>query len=194
MATPPSLPIDYTALRIAMLAAMRTATGLDQNHVIMFEPEVAGSPRPSRPYMTLKIVTAGARYGDDVPTQQQDAQGNLSTVWNSGGPRMMACDFNAYAATHEDAYALAALWQASLDSVPTQESLRQAGIAVWLIGSVSDLSVLLNTGYEGRAHLDCRFGVASNLTVDLGSMDTFTVDGQVLSGTLSTSLEVTVKD
>jgi hypothetical protein len=91
----------------------------------------------------------------------------------------MTVSFNAYAGSHEDAYNLMALWQTGLDEENTQSLLRQAGIAVWLIGTVADLSELLNTAYEGRAQMDCTFGLAMNVTSDLGEILEVVVDGAI---------------
>lgn len=170
----PVLAIDYDALRKALVAAVMDGCELDQNHVIMAEAEVAGAPRPALPYFTLKITTPGARYGDD---SSEAVEG--SSQMNYGGQRGMTVSFNAYGRSHEEAWSLAALWQARLGTPTTQGLLRKAGIAVWKPGAVADLSALLNTGYEGRAHLDCLFGVASNLTIDPGSIENVNVAGQV---------------
>jgi hypothetical protein len=169
-------PIDYAAIRVGLVRAIQWATPLDQDHVIMSEPEVANAPRPSLPYMTLKIITSAIRFGDDVAAHVSEL-GETSTVYNYGGQREMVVSFNVYGRTHEEAYGLAALWQARLDQIPTQTLLRQSGLAVWLIGEVRDLSMLLATGFEGRAQLDCRMGLASNLTADLGRMEEFDIQG-----------------
>ena len=189
------LDLDYNLVRKAIINAIQYSTGLDQNHVIVSEPESPNHPRPtSFPYMDMKITTPGSRYGDDTKQNVPDSNGNPTNIWASGGPRKMSVSFNAYAETHENAYNLMALWQTALDEENTQELLRAAGIAVWIIGTVADLSALLNTGYEGRAHMDCQFGLAMNLTSVLGEIDTAVVDGTVTTdqgNTVGVSVTVT---
>lgn len=182
------IDLDYNLIRKCIINAIQSSTGLDQNHVIVLEAEEPNSPRPSLPYIGMKITTPGARYGDDT---KQNIPG--STKWSSGGPRKMTASFEAFASTHEDAYNLMTLWQTSLDEENIQSFLRASGIAVWIIGTVADLTALLNTGYEGRAQMDCQFGLAVNLTSDLGEMDSVTVTGAITtdSGIVNTVTEVT---
>lgn len=172
------LPIDFDAVRKALVAAVRAATGLDQNHVVMAEPEVANAPRPGLPYIDMK-VTGVKRFGDDVKDQigAPDAQGNI--IVNHGGPRGMTVEFVSFASSHEGAADLMVLWQAYLDTDLIQTLLRAAGIAVWLIGEVRDVSELLEAGYEGRSGMSTSFGLASNLTLTVQTIQQVTVTGQV---------------
>lgn len=176
---PPMFPISYDAIRKAFIAAIMKTCYLDQNHVITEEPETQNWPRPTLPYISMKIIVPGARFGDDTITNVPDSQGNPTTIFNSGGPRMMTVSFHCYGISHEQAYDYMSLWQSSLDLQNIQELLRKSGIAVWTIGTVADLSSLLNTGYEGRAHLDSTFGVAFNLESDLGAIESVPVKGTI---------------
>ena len=190
----PALPIDFNAIRAAMVLAVRSACGLDANHVITLEPEVPNAPRPSLPYFTVKIVSPSIRFGNDSAEYVPPMLGGPPDVWNYGGPRGMMASFNAYAANHEDAYNYMALWQASLEQEPTQEILGAAGISVWKPSAISDLSMLLNTGFEGRAHMDCNMGLASNMTVTLGEIDTVTATGSVsVDGGTTQTITTTVQ-
>lgn len=176
---PLMFPIDYNAIRLAFVNTIMLTCNMDQNHVIIEEPETQNWPRPPKPYFSMKITTPAARFGDDTILNVNDAMGNPSTIWNSGGPRKMTVSFHCYGNTHEEAYNYMSLWQASLDLQNIQGILRETGIAVWIIGTVADLSSLLNTGYEGRAHMDCTFGLAFNLESDLGAIETVPVQGAV---------------
>lgn len=177
----PTYPLDFSAIRAAFAQAIEQATGLV---AIVEQPEDQDNPRPPLPYMSYLITSPAAKSGDD--SKDYDASTGLV---NSGGQRKMTAEFNCYGLTnanasppvygHEQAYSLMGLWQTALDSVPVQEMLRAAGIAVWVIGNVADLSQLLNTGTEGRANLEVTFGVAMNLEQDFGCIETVTVDGQI---------------
>lgn len=168
------LNTDFNVLRTAFISAIMMATGLNQEHVVTEEAEAPNSPRPSLPYMAMKITTPAARYGDD--TKQNIPSTDL---WTSSGPRKMTVSFDAYGKSHEDAYNLMTLWQTALDEETTQEALRKTGIAVLIIGTVADVSILLNTAYEGRAHMDSQFGIAVGVQSDLGRIDTVPVVGTV---------------
>lgn len=106
----------------------------------------------------------------------------------------MTVSFNCMGETHEEAYNLMALWQAQLDTPNVQEDLRRAGIAVWLIGNVADLSQLLETGYEGRSQMECTFGVAANITQVLGEMDSVEVKGKITDGVTVISTDITAPE
>lgn len=189
------LDLDYNVIRAVLIAQMMLVTGLDQNHVEEVEPEVPNQPRPTLPYMGLKIIVPGARFGDDDKRNIPDKNGNPTDNWNSGGPRMMSVSFKSYGTSHEEAYNLMALWQSALDEENTQAALRASGIGVWTIGAVADLSQLVNTAYEGRAQLDVTFGLAANVTSNLGEIDTVPVTGTVstdqgTTGNISETVEI----
>lgn len=145
-----------------MVEALVSATGLSANAVRMAESEVANSPRPALPYVTIKFMVLAQRFGDDV-TEQVGAAGDGTMVTNTGGPRGIVVSFNAYGSSHEQAADLVARWQASLDTEAIRSMLGAAGVAIWRIGDALDLSTLLDSGFEGRSHIDVSFGVASNI-------------------------------
>lgn len=178
---PVTLPIDFNLIRKAFAREIQKVTGFDSNHVVLLEPETQNSPRPSRPYMGFKFTTPAAKSGDDSKDSVLDTHGNPTTIVNSGGVRKMTISFQCYATSHEEAYNFMSLWQTALDLSNIQEDLRRSGIAVWIIGNVADLSALLNTGYEGRSQMDCTFGIAMNLSSDLGSEDAVEVQGSISS-------------
>lgn len=183
----PTLPIDFNDVRTQLVRAIQLVTQLDDNHVITVEPEIMDVPRPTKPYVSLKLTTPSAKTGDDDKRHIPN-----TTKWISGGVRKMTVSFQAYGRSHEEAYNYMALLQTGLDLENIQEFLRRAGIAVWIIGNVADLSQLLNTGFEGRAQMDCTFGIAMNLTSDLGQMDSVAVEGEVTHGTDTDELDFTV--
>lgn len=152
---PPLLPFDYDAARVSIVQFVRAATGLDEDHVTTMEPEVAYDPRPTLPYAAFKLTTSATRYGDDVPMPQ--AQGIAY-----GGPRGIAVSFNSFGRSHEEAYSLMAAVQMAASMPSLCDILGAAGVAVWRTGAINDLSMLLNTGYEGRAQMDLFGGIAFN--------------------------------
>lgn len=165
-----SLPVDYVALRKALVKEVKRATGVE---CIVEEVTVQGAQRPEKPYMSFKILSPGIKWGDDSP------HGSDGPVVNVGGQRSMAVSFHSYGNDRDEAYGLMSLWQACLDQRTTQEKLRKAGIAVWTIQTLADASELLNTGWEGRAQMDAQFGIASNLSEDQGEIDSVGLEGSI---------------
>ena len=181
--TKPIFPIDYNAIRKALIQEIKKVTFLDDNHVVIEEPETQHSPRPTRPYMAFKITGPGTKEGDDSFDNITDSK------WNSGGNRKMTVSFHCYGTSHEEAYNYMALWQASLNLPDVLEDLRSKGIAVWMVGNVADLSILLNTGYEGRSHMETTFGIASNIVADFGRIEHVTIEG-----TLDETITILIED
>lgn len=177
----PAQPLDFNLIRKTLINTVQYVSGLQQ--VVVLQPESQDWPRPAKPYIGLHITTPAAKSGDDSKQNVPDEFGAPTTVWNSGGVRKMSVRFVAYGKTHEDAYNYLTAVQTGLDLEDVQEQLRRSGIAVWIIGNVADVSQLLNTGFEGRASMDCDFGVAANMQSDLGSMDSGTITGTVKTGT-----------
>lgn len=175
---PPNVtfPVDFNLKRKAFANEIQKVTGIT---AVLEEGEAPNVPRPPKPYFSFKLINPADKSGDDSKQNVLDQFGQPTSIWNSGGVRKMTVSFNCYGRTHEEAYNYMSLWQTALDLENIQEDLRIAGIAVWVIGNVADLSKLLNTAYEGRAHMDCTFGIASNIQSDLGYMDTVTIDGAI---------------
>lgn len=183
-------PIDFNQKRVALVQEVQRATGLT---VIMAEPETPNAPRPPKPYITMKMVTPAGKYGDDSAEQFLDDLGQPTTIWNRGGQRKMVVDFNCYGCSHEQAYNYMALLQSWLELETTQARLYAAAqIAVWLNGSVTDLSALLTTGFEGRALLEVAFGISANLTEDLSAVTTVDITGELDINTGTEAVAVTV--
>lgn len=175
----PTQPIDYNVIRTTLVSAVMGGTGLSANNVIMLEPEVPNSPRPNKPYMTIKLVTLAVPFGTDVMEYVPSAAPGDPDAFNYGGPRAMTASFNSYGQTHWQAYNVMALWQSALNQEPTQSALGTAGIAFWKAAAILDLSELLNTGFEGRAQMDVDFGISYNSQVAVDTIGQVTVQGSV---------------
>lgn len=175
-------PINFDLVRTAVIHEMQAVTELV---CITEEPETQDAPRPDVPYMSMKVIVPGKKFGDDTQVQN----GNDDKLVDIGGQRRMTVSFHSYGRSHEEAAGFMALWQTSLDLAEVQESLRRAGIAVWTIGDVADNSQLLNTGYEGRAQMDCTFGIASNLA---GVPGTGVIEKVTGTGTVTTDQDANV--
>ena len=162
--------LNFHVIRKALYDAVKTATGLE---TILEEPTLQGAPRPAKPYMSFKIIVPAYKTGDD------DSRYSTGTKFNRGGQRRMTVSFHSYAVEQEDAYNYMGLLQSSFETLSIQEILRKKGIAVWVIGTVADFTQLLNTGYEARAQMDVQFGIAANVSEDLGEIDTVEIEGRI---------------
>lgn len=186
----PTFPTDFNNYRIAFAREIQLITGLT---ALYEEPETQGVDRPAKPYMSFKFTTPAAKNGDDTKSSVLDDEGNPTTFVNSGGVRKMTVSFNVYGNTHEESYNFMGLWQTRLDMDDVQEHLRAAGIAVGIIGNVADLSQLLNTGFEGRSHMECTFNIAMNYASDLGEMAIVPVNGDIDLGNSTDEISLTVQ-
>lgn len=175
-------PIDYVAVRTALAAAVRQATGLGQNAVVMMEPEEPIAPRPEVPFCAFKITSASIKSGWDTMRYAHLA-GDEAGVFTYSGPRGIVVSFQFFAPSHENAYGLAASLQAGLDQDAIWERLGASGLAVWRVDQVVDLSALLSTGYEGRAQLTVQFGTTAVSYVDVGTIGAVPLVGTVTEDT-----------
>lgn len=186
MVTP---PIDYDAIRLALVSAVMDATGLGQNAVVMMEPEEPVANRPDVPFASMKITSAAIKQGWDV-MEYAGLSDDQEGVFTYSGPRAMVCAFDFYGSSHEQAYGLAATWQSALDQDHIWQALDIAGLAVQRVDQVMDLSAMLQTGFEGRAHLTVQFGLTAVSQVNVGFIEDVPVSGQVV-GEVGSPLTVT---
>ena len=168
-------PIDYAQTRKSLVQSLQAATGLGPNQVIRHQGQGPVQPRPKLPYLSFRYRTASMRDGYDalVPTDGND------TLWNYVGSRGIAIDLMAYGRDQDEAYTLGMLVQSGMEQEPIQNILDASGLCVWKIGDVTDMTALLNTGYEGRAMLELELWQGTNILVDLGEMATVTVVGDI---------------
>lgn len=165
--------IDFKRIRQGLVRALEATMG---KTCIVAEPDTLNNPRPPLPYFSFKITTAAAKEGDD----HDEYIGNgTTTIHNRGGQRRMVVSFQCYTASTDESFELMCTWQGALELRSVQEELRKYGIAVWIVGNVADLTSLLQTGYEARSQMDVTFGIASNLTEDLGTIEEVQVQGEV---------------
>lgn len=172
-------PIDFDANRRAMVQAVALGTGLPTTQVIMAEGETMNWSRPKAPYVAILVASASSKMGFDWQVPVADAPGDATGLHAFQGVRTMGAGFDAFGRSHEEAYGLMAAFQASLEYPPVVSLLQAAGLAVWSIGDVADISATLATTYEGRAHLDVIFGMIASTTLDLGRIDYVPLTGVV---------------
>lgn len=172
-----AFPIDYNRVRATLALVIQRATGLESNAVVMAEPEAPVAKRPETPFCEFQITTVAQQFGSDaiIPT-------DTAGVYRYVGPRLCTVQFQFYGETHEQAYGLACLLQCGLDLDPYLDLLRANQIVVWSRDTVTDISSLLSTGYEGRAAFSASFGLHSDITVDVGTIASVPVSATITGG------------
>jgi hypothetical protein len=184
-------PIDYAATRKALVQALCAMTQLPANQVIRAEGQGPVQPRPTLPYLTFKFRQAAIRNGYDALVPATD-EGD--TKWRYVGSRGIGIDIMAFGRDQDEAYGLALGVQSGLQQEPYAGILSAAGLCVWTMGDVSDLTALLGTGFEGRALLECELWQGTSILVDLGQIDIVPVVGNIEDdGGKQTHIELTAK-
>jgi len=105
------------------------------------------SQKPPRPYMTLFIPTPSR------PLHPEESR-VTETQYRKTSQREADVSMNVYG--HEAIEALSSL-QSRIQNEQFSEKFRKKNIAVIDVGSVRDLSALLDTAWESRAQCDMRF-------------------------------------
>lgn len=174
-----AFPIDFDNIRATLCEAIMYGMGLDTNQVIAMEPEVAGFARPALPYLGFKLTSPAIRKGDDASQVVRVSDSGDDMLMRRFGMRRMTVSFQTFGKTHEQAWSMMALWQAMLADHEVREVLSRGTVAVWQIGAVIDLSVAMNTGFEGRAQMSVDFGVLSSIELWVPVIRTVIADGTV---------------
>lgn len=133
------------------------------------------SPRPKRPYGTLRFLTGPVKSGADEERVCDD--GSVLT----SGPRQFTLSVNIYG---EESLNLMATLQDSLDLPSCREYFRGHGLSVFEELGVQNLTSLIESEYEDRSQMDIIFNYASNVEdiVDPGIIETVELEGTHTGG------------
>jgi hypothetical protein len=173
--------IDYSAITEAVRAWVRDSLSLPDGKVIL-QDQTGQELTP--PYATVRISTSSKPFGTDFADSVTDlarAQGQeveLSTT----GPRNILAAINVYTlGAFGGAGATAMLANArdrlELDSVVA--AFGAAGVAVVDTSDVQNLSALLETNFQGRAHLELTLGASSSDSERVGFIETISGTGSI---------------
>lgn len=158
--------MSITAVEDALLAWVKIASGLDDEHAFFANQKVQ---RPSGTYVTVHVTSVRTLGTNDGLETNYDAgrpagsEIELQVV----GQREVAASIQVYnAATTGSASAIELIAKiqlaATLPSV--QEVLDAAGVSLFDFGDARDLSALLGTAFDGRAVLSVRTYVRLTLS------------------------------
>lgn len=171
------LAIDYAAARRALVAAIALGTGLDPSKIVRTQAQGPQAPRPMPPSCTFSSRTVSMRTG--FRDSMLSAPDISPTAVRYAGTRGMAVDLNFFGRDQDEAYNLAVIMQAALYRYDLLQGLTAAGWAIYKVGDVTDITALLNTGFEGRALLEMEMWTRSVLLVDPGVVESAQVIGNV---------------
>lgn len=127
------------------------------------------TPRPPRPCLSIKIVTPSIKpYRDDL--RFDEATGRFTLV----GPRIMMVSFNTYG---EKAIDILIGLRDSVDDPYVVDQLESAGLAFQTDGEVENLTELLDSNFETRAHMDIIFGYHVENLIKVVEIDKISING-----------------
>jgi hypothetical protein len=137
---------------------------------VIFADESA--PRPNKPYITLKIISGPNAKGFD------DIRYINNTEFSLSGMRQYSLSIQGFGVDMHDA--LSKL-QTILDSPNVIAQLKEdADIAIVNKGSVSDITVALETSFERRFNMDIIFNTSENLSITLDVIESTKIGGKLI--------------
>lgn len=178
------MTIDYAAITRAVRQWLVSATGIPDAKVIL---ENQSGPELERPYATVRISAARKLFPQDYRGQEYDdaqPQGSEIELYATG-PRLVSVSVSVYTkATTGNNAAVPMLSDArdALELDSASDAFRLAGAAVVDASDIRDLSALLFTNFQGRAHLDLTLSVSAHASERVGYIDSVAGTGTVSDG------------
>jgi len=150
---------------------------LEKDIVVTFAEELTGkdAPRPIGTYITLKIISGPATLGKDE--LRKNSKGTFSVC----GPRQYTISIQGFRSGSRQALEkLQICLQNPIEFNNLKES--EADIAIVERGSVTDISALLDAGFERRFLMDVAFYSALEIETDIGNIEKVRVCGEGKEG------------
>lgn len=139
--------INFWTVKLALYNWVVSVTG-GSMPVIYWQPN---SPRPNVPYITLFISQVTA-----VNQDWTDSGTDINGSTNMKGDRQFTLEIQAYGG---DPLTLMENIRTSLQKQSILDTLRTNGIAFYSSLTINDITELVDSQYERRAHLDVLFGI-----------------------------------
>jgi hypothetical protein len=129
-------------------------------------------PRPPKPYITLKLITGPLVKGSFDEIRPVPGKPTRSTL---SGERQYTMNLISYGEGGVDALDLI---QTLMDSPSIRTKFKSdADISIVNRGGITDISALLETGFEVRATLDVVFNKSVNVEIETGAIEGICIDG-----------------
>lgn len=155
--------MEESALQIALRAWVVNASRLDDKAVIWAEQAAVRLPRPFITMRLGSLTPVGGldevRYSTDLT--QPLGQEMTETVL---GRRELGLSLQCFGQSDESARQILSRVQTSLSLSAVIDALHEAGISVFDIGQVQNVSVLRETAFEPRALLEVRCYVCESVS------------------------------
>lgn len=162
--------ITTSAIRAALLAWLQAALGI----TVIYGDQA--SPRPDAPYASLKLLSIKATgfddLGDLVEPGTQDHKGD----------RVLTASINVFGSGAWDHVRNAAN---ALNTETIMRPLAVVGLAPLRVVGLDDLTGLMDTEWEPRAHFDQEFGLADEYTDDVGLIEHVEMEGTLGSPSMT---------
>ena len=139
--------------------------------------------RPKNPYVTIKMISGPRALGsfDELLSIAN------STKYTVSGMRQFTLNLQGFGT---EAIDILDRLQSLLDDPATGLFLRaESDMAIVSKGAVTDITELMETGYEPRASMDIIFNTSRNVEVDPSSIETVAIGGEI-SGAISGDITV----
>lgn len=166
--------LDLTAAAKAVLAEVRTASGLAQGQVVFSDQRAAA---PDQDYVTVRLDGPGDANGP--PARRQDFDGGRPAgeevrVTVSGPVELLVYlqGFSGQASGGKGAHAVLTLTRARLQLAPATARLKAAGLTVLDYGRVANTPRVSSGAMEGRAYLDLTLLASAGSSYDTGYIAT----------------------
>ena len=156
----------------------KTFPGNAPNFTVVFSEKLfardtinVNDPRPPKPYITLKLISGPITKGsfDEIRPIPGTTKSTLS------GERQYTMNIQTYGEGGVDALNLI---QTIMDSTTYRAKFKNdADISIISRGTVTDISALLDTGFEVRATLDVVFNTSVNIEIETGAIEDVCISG-----------------
>lgn len=170
---------DWVPVEKALIAWVRAATGLDDQHVFLGEQDgLAASPGP---WVTISIGDAQGR-GVDQRTRGATDTGSRTIAFTLTSDKVQTIAFRAYSPTktgNATARALLELVQTFSIAPDVRDQVNASGLGLVNQGRVQSLPKVRNAGYESQAILEMGFYLLQTAEVSVPYIETVNGTGVI---------------
>lgn len=160
--------VDINAIKDAVYDWVNSLNLVSPNNIVY---EQLNADRPTTPYVSFKIISGPAKIGG-----RDNVAHITDTSFNIHGPRRATISIKTYGS---ESLQIATNINDSTELDSVRSILFGYNIAIWGTGGVSDISALLETGFEERAQMDMIFGLTSEQSDDKGAIETTVYSGTI---------------
>ena len=132
-------------------------------------------------FVTLNLTGVLNKIGQD------NLEFDSGTTYNIKGQRTANLSIIAYGATAQQ---MAIDIQSSSERPSVLEAIRSTGLAIWNEPNVTDLSAVLESGFENRAGIEFLLGISSLITDDVGIIERVTGEGCFNDGDIVQPIDI----